>query len=112
MIFAAQNGGRSMKSSIVKHSVIVGGHRTRISLEAAFWTALKDIAYERRDSLRHLISSINAERQSANLSSALRVFILEFYKDRFVRQGAVFGQREIKRRRPWFTGAGSSKADA
>jgi predicted DNA-binding ribbon-helix-helix protein len=94
MIFAAENGGRSMKSSVVKHSIIVHGHRTRISLEAPFWTALKDIAHERRKSLRDLITSIDADRQFANLSSALRVFILEFYKAQSARH-AVFGQREI-----------------
>ena len=93
--FAAASGGRSMKSLVVKHSVNVDGHRTSISLEAAFWTALKDIAHERRETLQHLISSIDADRQSGNLSSVLRVFILEFYKAQSAQRLAMFEQREI-----------------
>jgi predicted DNA-binding ribbon-helix-helix protein len=92
--FALKIGGRSMKSLVVKHSVIVDGHKTSISLEAAFWTALKDIAHERRKTLKDLISSIDADRQSTHLSSVLRVFILEFYKVQFARH-AMFEQREI-----------------
>jgi predicted DNA-binding ribbon-helix-helix protein len=84
-----------MKSLVVKHSVNVDGHRTSISLEAAFWTALKDIAQERSETLQHLITSIDAKRKAANLSSVLRVFVLEFYKDQLVRQQAAFEQREI-----------------
>jgi predicted DNA-binding ribbon-helix-helix protein len=73
-----------MKSSlVVKHSVVIDGHKTSISLEDTFWTALKEIAHERREALQHLISSINADRQSANLSSTLRVFILGYYRTRF-----------------------------
>ena len=70
-----------MKSLVVKHSVNLDGHRTSISLEEVFWTALKEIAKERGESLQHLITSINANRQSANLSSALRIFVLRHYMD-------------------------------
>jgi predicted DNA-binding ribbon-helix-helix protein len=93
--FAAANGGRSMKSLVVKHSVMVDGHKTSISLEEAFWTALKEIAHERRENLQHLITSIDADRESANLSSVLRVFILEFYKAQSAQRRAMFEQREI-----------------
>jgi predicted DNA-binding ribbon-helix-helix protein len=65
-------------------------HQTSINLEAEFWTALKEIADERREIVKHLISSIDADRRSDNLSSVLRVFVLEYYKDRFVRQRATF----------------------
>jgi predicted DNA-binding ribbon-helix-helix protein len=82
-------GARSMKSLVVKHWVLVGGHKTSITLEAAFWTALKEIALERHETLRHLISSIDADRQSANLSSVLRVFILEYYCNLFLSRTAV-----------------------
>jgi predicted DNA-binding ribbon-helix-helix protein len=88
--------GQSMKQSLVlKRSVNLGDRKTSISLEAAFWTALKDIAHERRKTLKDLISSIDADRQSTNLSSVLRVFILEFYKAQIARRGAAFEQREI-----------------
>jgi predicted DNA-binding ribbon-helix-helix protein len=88
-------GRRAMKSLVVKHSVNVDGHRTSISLEETFWTALKEIAHERHESLQHLITSIDANRKAANLSSILRVFVLEYYMDQFARQKAMFEQREI-----------------
>ena len=69
-----------MKSSpVVKHSVSLDGRKTSISLEEAFWSSLKEIASERDKSLSHLIASINAKRQFANLSSALRLLVLEYY---------------------------------
>jgi predicted DNA-binding ribbon-helix-helix protein len=88
-------GRRAMKSLVVKHSVNVDGHRTSISLEEAFWTALKKIAQERGETLQHLITSIDAKRKAANLSSILRVFVLEYYMDQFARHQATFKQREI-----------------
>lgn len=62
---------------IVKHSVVIAGHRTSVSLEDAFWRALKDIAAKDGASLAALIARIDANRGDANLSSALRVFALE-----------------------------------
>jgi predicted DNA-binding ribbon-helix-helix protein len=62
---------------IVKHSVVIAGHRTSISLEDAFWRALKDIAAQDVVSLAALVARIDAGRGDANLSSALRVFVLE-----------------------------------
>ena len=58
-----------------KRSVVVAGHRTSISLEDAFWRALKEIARARGTSLNRLISDIDRSR-SGNLSSAIRVFVL------------------------------------
>ena len=62
---------------IVKHSVVIAGHRTSVSLEDAFWRALKDISAQDGVSLAALISRVDAGRGEANLSSALRVFVLE-----------------------------------
>lgn len=62
---------------IVKHSVVIAGHRTSVSLEDAFWRALKEIAAQESVSLAALIARIDADRGEANLSSALRVFVLE-----------------------------------
>jgi predicted DNA-binding ribbon-helix-helix protein len=69
-----------MKSPVVKRSIVVSGHKTSVSLEEAFWKALKEIAAGRNMALSELVASIDAERQHANLSSALRLFILGFYK--------------------------------
>jgi predicted DNA-binding ribbon-helix-helix protein len=70
----------AMKSLIVKHSVIIRGHKTSVSLEKAFWTALKDIADLRGITMTYLVSSIDADRKHANLSSAIRLFVLDHYK--------------------------------
>ena len=67
-----------MKSLVVKRSIIIGRHKTSVSLEQAFWRAFKEIATLRNMSLSELAMSIDAER-NGNLSSAIRLFVLEFY---------------------------------
>jgi len=74
------NGKPAMKSLVVKRSVVINGHKTSISLEEAFWKGLKEIAGARKMTLSDLISSIDAERKHANLSSAIRLFILDFHR--------------------------------
>jgi predicted DNA-binding ribbon-helix-helix protein len=71
-----------MKSTVPKRSIVLAGHKTSISLEDAFWRALKDIAGSRRTTLSDLISSIDHERKRGNLSSALRLFVLNHYQAR------------------------------
>ena len=61
---------------MVKHSVRIAGHATSVSLEATFWEALCEIAARRRMSVNALLSAIDAER-GGNLSSAIRLFVLE-----------------------------------
>lgn len=61
---------------LTKRSVVVAGHRTSVSLEDAFWTALANIAAADGVSLNKLISQIDEGRRG-NLSSAIRVFVLE-----------------------------------
>ena len=69
-----------MKSAIVKRSIILSGHKTSVSLEDAFWEGLKDIAKNRRTTLSDLIGSIDLDREHGNLSSALRLFVLNHYQ--------------------------------
>ena len=69
-----------MKSLIFKRSIMVAGHKTSVSLEDAFWNGLKEIARERHMRLSELVAEIDAQRQLGNLSSALRLFVLEFYR--------------------------------
>lgn len=59
-----------------KRSIVIAGHRTSISLEDAFWSALKSLATERGTSVAAQVARIDAERGDANLSSAIRVFVL------------------------------------
>jgi len=67
-----------MGSPIVRHSVFVSGHKTSISLEDEFWESLREIAKGR--SVSQLVTAIDEERNSANLSSAVRLFILRHYR--------------------------------
>jgi len=69
-----------MKSTVVKRSIVVAGHKTSVSLEDAFWNGLKEIVRERHMTLSELVTEIDAQRQLDNLSSALRLFVLEFYR--------------------------------
>jgi len=70
-----------MKSSVVKRSIVVGQRKTSISLEDEFWNGLKEIAAGREQTLSALVAIIDADRPSSNLSSAIRLFVLGFYRD-------------------------------
>nr|WP_244532271.1 ribbon-helix-helix domain-containing protein [Methylocapsa palsarum] len=63
-------------SANVKHSLSVAGHRTSITLEQAFWDGLRAIARRRGEPVASLVARIDADRGGANLSSAIRVFVL------------------------------------
>jgi predicted DNA-binding ribbon-helix-helix protein len=71
-----------MKSPVVKRSIVIAGHKTSISLEDAFWKSLKDIAIARHATLSDLVASIDSERQHGNLSSAIRLFVLDHYQSK------------------------------
>ena len=66
-----------MKSSVVKRSISVGGHKTNISLEDAFWNGLREIAQSRDMTISAIVADIDMRRRHANLSSAVRLFVLE-----------------------------------
>jgi predicted DNA-binding ribbon-helix-helix protein len=70
-----------LKSSLLKRSIIVGGKKTSISLEEGFWEALGEIVKERQTTLAELVTGIKAERRNANLSSAVRMFILAHFQN-------------------------------
>jgi predicted DNA-binding ribbon-helix-helix protein len=69
-----------MKSPVVKRSVVVAGHKTSVSLEDEFWKGLKEIAGGRHVTLSDLVGTIDSERRHGNLSSAIRLFVLDFYR--------------------------------
>jgi predicted DNA-binding ribbon-helix-helix protein len=78
-----------MKSSVVKRSIVLCGHKTSVSLEDAFWSALKTIAAGLNMTLSELIETIDTKREHANLSSAIRLFVLEFYRNQFIARMGV-----------------------
>ena len=69
-----------MKSPVVKRSIVITGHKTSVSLEDAFWSGLKDIAVSRDMTLSELVASIDHDRRQGNLSSAIRLFVLDHYR--------------------------------
>ena len=69
-----------MKSPVVKRSIVIAGHKTSVSLEDAFWKGLKEIASGRDLTLSEMVATIDSARVQGNLSSALRLFILDHYR--------------------------------
>lgn len=69
-----------MKSPVVKRSIVITGHKTSVSLEDAFWASLKDIAAARSMTLSELVATIDTDRRQGNLSSAIRLFVLDHYR--------------------------------
>jgi len=82
-----------MKSSVVKRSIVVGGHKTSVSLEEAFWSGMKEISVARGTTLYRLVSEIDANRNQGNLSSAIRQFVLDHFKGRAVAPAGEFRPR-------------------
>jgi len=79
-----------MKSPVVKRSIVIAGHKTSVSLEDAFWRGLKEIASARNMTLSDLVASIDGGRRQGNLSSAIRLFVLDHYRS----QAGGNGSRE------------------
>jgi predicted DNA-binding ribbon-helix-helix protein len=69
-----------MKSLVAKRSIAIGGHKTSVTLEEAFWNGLKEIASDRNLTLSELVTAIDSVRPNANLSSAIRLFVLDHYR--------------------------------
>jgi predicted DNA-binding ribbon-helix-helix protein len=76
-----------MKSPVVKRSIVIAGHKTSVSLEDAFWSGLKDVAATRNMTLSDLVGSIDADRRQGNLSSAIRLFVLDHYRSQLGERG-------------------------
>jgi predicted DNA-binding ribbon-helix-helix protein len=71
-----------MKSRVVKRSIVIADHMTSISIEDDFWKALREIACARNERVPKLVASIDSDREHNNLSSAIRLFILDYYRIR------------------------------
>jgi predicted DNA-binding ribbon-helix-helix protein len=70
------------KSAVTKRSVVIGGHKTSVSLEDPFWAEVRAIADAEKMTVSSLLRRIDRERSNANLSSAIRVYVLENVRDR------------------------------
>lgn len=90
-----------MKSPIIKRSVVIHGHKTSVSLEQPFWDAFRDLAESERISTSALLRKVDAERSDANLSSAIRVYVLRRMREMV---DARPSQHEGERPRPsWWS---------
>ena len=69
-----------MNSQVVKRSIVIAGHKTSVSLEDAFWQGLKEIANTRELTLSDMVAAIDTDRRHGNLSSAIRLFVLEHFR--------------------------------
>ncbi|MEW6638952.1 MAG: ribbon-helix-helix domain-containing protein [Pseudomonadota bacterium] len=93
-----------MKSPVVKRSIVVAGHKTSVSLEEAFWNGMKEISSERDLTLSELVGEIDGHRQQGNLSSAIRLFVLDYFRQRANGNGHVKLNDHVK------SGDGADKA--
>jgi predicted DNA-binding ribbon-helix-helix protein len=73
------------KSAVTKRSVVIGGHKTSVSLEEPFWSEVRAIAEGEQITVSNLLRRIDRERTNANLSSAIRVYVLETVRDKLQR---------------------------
>ena len=71
---------RSLPSPVVKRSITIGEHNTSVHLEDGFWRALREIAVIQNLRVSELVSRIDKDRDNKNLSSAIRVFVLDHYR--------------------------------
>jgi predicted DNA-binding ribbon-helix-helix protein len=66
-------------SSLARHNIVVAGHRTTVRLEPVLWDALRDIARRRQVTVDALLTEIDSLRTTPGLTSAIRVYVVEFY---------------------------------
>jgi predicted DNA-binding ribbon-helix-helix protein len=84
-----------MKSPVVKRSIVIAGHKTSVSLEDAFWRGLKQIASGCDRTLSEIVAAIDSGRAHGNLSSAIRLFVLDHYRNKI--GAADSGGRPLRR---------------
>jgi len=69
-----------LDTTLKKRSISISGHNTSITLEDAFWQGLKEIATSKEVSVQKLIEEIDSVRQTNNLSSAIRIYVLQYFR--------------------------------
>jgi len=88
-----------MNSTVKKRSIVVDSHKTSVSLEDLFWDCLRQIAREHAINLSKLIGMLDAERKGGNLSSTIRVFVLDYYRDNVAPNQILPAGRNLPARR-------------
>ena len=72
-----------MQTAVIKRSIVLDGHKTSVSLENEFWHGLREIAVRENTPLSTLVGKIDRERNSCNLSSAIRVHVFNYFRTQF-----------------------------
>lgn len=96
------NNLHHMKSAVIKRSIVLDGHKTSVSLENEFWDGLREIAIREKITLAMLVGQIDRNRDSCNLSSAIRVFVFNDFRARLGGQTADLSRerRELQVNQP------------
>jgi predicted DNA-binding ribbon-helix-helix protein len=81
-------GGHDMKSLVLRHSIMLDGHKTSVALEDAFWSGLKEIADAKGITVSAMIAEIDKNRRHGNRSSAIRQFVLDHVRNGHRHQGS------------------------
>ena len=68
------------KSLVVKRSIVLSSHKTSVCLEEAFWKGLKEIASNKHITVSEMVTGIDVVRNHSNLSSAIRLYVLDYYR--------------------------------
>jgi predicted DNA-binding ribbon-helix-helix protein len=89
-----------MKSSVIKRSIVIAGHKTSVSLENGFWDGLKVIAAERDMTLSDIVASIDDGRTAGNLSSAIRLFVFDHFRSRAITHLLIGSRQQQRSTRP------------
>ena len=89
-----------MKSSVVKRSIDIAGRKTSVSLEDPFWYGLRRIASDRGMTTGDLVATINTDRQNGNLSSTIRLFVLDYFRA----SARAYRRPRAHLHRPWRAG--------
>ena len=81
-----------MQTAVIKRSIVLDGHKTSVSLENEFWHGLREIAGRENTALSTLVGKIDRERNSCNLSSAIRVYVFNYFRGSLDRLEGVQGR--------------------
>ncbi|HZP69330.1 MAG TPA: ribbon-helix-helix domain-containing protein [Pseudolabrys sp.] len=73
---------RDLKSVVIKRSIILDGHKTSVSLENEFWDGLREIVDAKKTTVSILVGQIDRERDNCNLSSAIRIYVFNYFRHR------------------------------
>lgn len=78
-------------------NVVVAGHRTSVRLEPVMWDALKNIARRQRVTVHELVTAIDRERAASSLTAAIRIYIVDFYREAALREAQPEPSRASRR---------------